>query len=111
MISFKLLKYIVSYCLNTVATTVTLGVSQSVRGSLFQREFETFFSSSLSFCLVCRFMRHLLDLLFFLLLDDHRGSFVSGLTSKSLGQVFRFGPQNRQLWFGDLGLKITTMIS
>jgi hypothetical protein len=22
-----------------------------------------------------------------------------------------FGPQNRQLWFGDLGLKITTMVS
>jgi hypothetical protein len=22
-----------------------------------------------------------------------------------------FGPQNRQLWFGDLGLKITAMIS
>jgi hypothetical protein len=25
--------------------------------------------------------------------------------------VFRFGPQNRQLWFGDLGLKITTTVS
>jgi hypothetical protein len=25
--------------------------------------------------------------------------------------VSRFGPQNRQLWFGDLGLKITTTIS
>jgi hypothetical protein len=26
-------------------------------------------------------------------------------------EVFRFGPQNRQLWFGDLGLKITVMVS
>jgi hypothetical protein len=25
--------------------------------------------------------------------------------------VFRFGPQNRQLWFGDLGLKITVTVS
>jgi hypothetical protein len=27
------------------------------------------------------------------------------------GSVFRFGPQNRQLQFGDLGLKISAMIS
>jgi hypothetical protein len=26
-------------------------------------------------------------------------------------RVSRFGPQNRQLWFGDLGLKITATIS
>jgi hypothetical protein len=26
-------------------------------------------------------------------------------------RVSRFGPQNRQLWFGDLGLKITTTVS
>jgi hypothetical protein len=26
-------------------------------------------------------------------------------------RVSRFGPQNRQLWFGDLGLKITAMVS
>jgi hypothetical protein len=26
-------------------------------------------------------------------------------------RVFWFGPQNRQLWFGDLGLKITTTVS
>jgi hypothetical protein len=25
--------------------------------------------------------------------------------------VFLFGPQNRQLWFGDLGLKITVTVS
>jgi hypothetical protein len=27
------------------------------------------------------------------------------------GGVFQFGPQNRQLWFGDLGLKITVTVS
>jgi hypothetical protein len=27
------------------------------------------------------------------------------------GGFFWFGPQNRYLWFGDLGLKITVMIS
>jgi hypothetical protein len=35
-----------------------------------------------------------------------------GLASKSRWwRVSRFGPQNRQLWFGDLGLKITAMVS
>jgi hypothetical protein len=34
-----------------------------------------------------------------------------GLASKPLARVSRFGPQNWQLWFGDLGLKITVMIS
>jgi hypothetical protein len=35
----------------------------------------------------------------------------SDLTSKSMAQVFRFGSQNRQLRFGDLGLKITASVS
>jgi hypothetical protein len=30
---------------------------------------------------------------------------------KSLARVFRFGPQNRQLWFGDLAHKITAVVS
>jgi hypothetical protein len=34
----------------------------------------------------------------------------SGLASKSMARVFQFGPQNRQLWFGGLGLKITTTV-
>jgi hypothetical protein len=35
-----------------------------------------------------------------------------GLASKlRWWRVFRFGPQNRYLWFGDLGLKITVMVS
>jgi hypothetical protein len=35
----------------------------------------------------------------------------SGLASKPVAQVSEFGYQNRQLWFGDLGLKITAMVS
>jgi hypothetical protein len=35
----------------------------------------------------------------------------SGLTSKPVAQVSRFRPQNQQLWFSDLGLKITTTVS
>jgi hypothetical protein len=34
-----------------------------------------------------------------------------GLTSKSVGRVSRYGPQNQQLPFGDLGLKITATVS
>jgi hypothetical protein len=26
-------------------------------------------------------------------------------------RISRFGPQNRQLWFGDVGLKVTAMVS
>jgi hypothetical protein len=33
-----------------------------------------------------------------------------GLASKPLARVSRFGRQNWQLWFGDLGLKITVMV-
>jgi hypothetical protein len=40
-----------------------------------------------------------------------RLTFVSGSASKPLGRIFRFGPQNQQLKFGDLSLKITTTIS
>jgi hypothetical protein len=35
----------------------------------------------------------------------------SGLASKPVVTVFQFGPQNRQLRFGDLGLKITATVS
>jgi hypothetical protein len=34
-----------------------------------------------------------------------------GLASKSVALVFRFGPQNWQLRFGDLSIKITTTVS
>jgi hypothetical protein len=37
--------------------------------------------------------------------------FVDGLASKPLGRVSQFGPQNRQLWFGDLCFKITMTVS
>jgi hypothetical protein len=35
----------------------------------------------------------------------------SGLASKPMAWVSRFGPQNRPLQFGDLGLKITATVS
>jgi hypothetical protein len=35
----------------------------------------------------------------------------SGLVSKPVVTVFQFGPQNRQLRFGDLGFKITATVS
>jgi hypothetical protein len=34
-----------------------------------------------------------------------------GLASKSVARVFRFWPQNWQLWFGDLGIKIIATVS
>jgi hypothetical protein len=34
-----------------------------------------------------------------------------GLASKLVAQVSRFGPQNQQIRFGDLGLKITMTVS
>jgi hypothetical protein len=33
------------------------------------------------------------------------------LASKLVARISQFGPQNRQLWFGDFGLKITAMVS
>jgi hypothetical protein len=35
----------------------------------------------------------------------------SDLASKPVAQVFQFEPQNRQLLFDDLGIKITVTIS
>jgi hypothetical protein len=47
----------------------------------------------------------------FLVWPQNQGRwFVSDLASKQLGQISRFGPQNRQLRFGDSGLKITVMV-
>jgi hypothetical protein len=48
----------------------------------------------------------------FLVWPQNQGRrFISGLASKSLGRVFRFGPQNLQLRFSDLGIKITATVS
>jgi hypothetical protein len=48
----------------------------------------------------------------FLVESQNQGrQFVSGLALKPLGRVFWFGPQNRQLQFGDLGLKFTATVS
>jgi hypothetical protein len=41
---------------------------------------------------------------------DEECGFLS-LASKPRSTVSQFGPQNQQLRFGDLGLKITTMVS
>jgi hypothetical protein len=35
----------------------------------------------------------------------------SGLGSKPVAQISRFEPQNRQLWFDDLDLKINVTVS
>jgi hypothetical protein len=43
--------------------------------------------------------------------QNHGLRFASGLASKQLGQVSRFGSQNRQLRFGVLGLKVITTVS
>jgi hypothetical protein len=48
----------------------------------------------------------------FLVEPQNQGQlFVSGLVSKPLERVSQFGPQNQQLRFGDLSLKITAMVS
>jgi hypothetical protein len=39
------------------------------------------------------------------------GRFFSWALKPRWWMVFRFGPQNRQPWFGDLGLKITATVS
>jgi hypothetical protein len=39
------------------------------------------------------------------------GRFLSLASKPRWWRVSRFGPQNWQLWFGDLGLKITAMVS
>jgi hypothetical protein len=39
------------------------------------------------------------------------GMIFSGLTSKPVAQVSQFVPQNWQVQFGDLGRKITVMVS
>jgi hypothetical protein len=38
------------------------------------------------------------------------GTVSPDFTSKPVARVFRFGPQNRQVRFGDLGLKITVTV-
>jgi hypothetical protein len=48
--------------------------------------------------------------MFFVWPQNQGQRFVSGLASKPLHRVSRFGSQNPQLRFGDLGLKITTTV-
>jgi hypothetical protein len=62
-------------------------------------------------CVVCTVHKKMRSASFLVWPQNHGIPFVSGLTSKSLGRVSQFGPQNRQLWFDDLGLKITATVS
>jgi hypothetical protein len=48
---------------------------------------------------------------FFGLTSKPVATVFSSLTSNPVARVSRFGPQNRQLRFGDLGLKITATVS
>jgi hypothetical protein len=48
---------------------------------------------------------------FFGLISKPRSTVSPGLASKPVALDFRFGPQNRHLWFGDWGIKITTTVS
>jgi hypothetical protein len=62
-------------------------------------------------CVVC-IMHNEMRSAGFLVWPQNQGQrFVSGLTSKPLGRVYMFGPQNQQLRFGDLCLKITMTVS
>jgi hypothetical protein len=62
-------------------------------------------------CVVCTVQEVTRSTGFLVELQNLGRWFVSGLASKPLSRVSRFGPQNRQLWFGDLGLKITETVS
>jgi hypothetical protein len=62
-------------------------------------------------CVVCTVHKKIRSASFLVWPQNQGIPFVSGLTSKSLGRVSQFGPQNRQLRFDDLGLKITATVS
>jgi hypothetical protein len=50
-------------------------------------------------------------MIFFGLASKPVTTVFSGLASEPVARVSQFGPQNWQLWFGDLGLKITMTVS
>jgi hypothetical protein len=65
----------------------------------------------MTLCVVCTVHKETMSVGFVVWPQNHGRRFVSGLASKSLGRVSRFGLPNLQVWFGDLGLKITTTVS
>jgi hypothetical protein len=62
-------------------------------------------------CAICTVHRETRSAEFLVWPQNQGRWFVSGLASKSLGQVSWFRTQNRQLQFGDLDLKITATTS
>jgi hypothetical protein len=61
-------------------------------------------------CVVCMVHKNARSAGFLVEPQNQGRRFVSGLASKPLGRVSRFGFQNRQLQFGDLGFKITMIV-
>jgi hypothetical protein len=61
-------------------------------------------------CVVCTVHKDVRSAGFLVEPQNQGRRFVSGLASKPLGRISRFGFQNQQLQFGDLGLKITTIV-
>jgi hypothetical protein len=62
-------------------------------------------------CVICTVHKKTMSAGFLIWLQHQGQRFVSGLASKPPGRVFWFGPQNRQLRFGDLDIKTTTTVS
>jgi hypothetical protein len=71
-------------------------------------------------CAVCTVHKETRSVSFLVEPQNQGRWFINGLTSKPIGpdlvsepvaRLSRFGPQNRQLRFGDLCLKITATIS
>jgi hypothetical protein len=62
-------------------------------------------------CAICTVHKEKRGACFLVVPQNQCRHFVSGLASKPLGWDSWFGPQNRQLRFGDLVLKITMTIS
>jgi hypothetical protein len=61
-------------------------------------------------CVVCTIHKEMRSASFLVEPQNQDRRFISGLTSKPLGRISRFGHQNRYLRFGDLGLKITATV-
>jgi hypothetical protein len=62
-------------------------------------------------CVVCTMHKVMMSMSFLVEPQNQGRRFVSDLASKPLGRVSRFSFQKRQLWFGDLCLKITVTVS
>jgi hypothetical protein len=61
-------------------------------------------------CVVCTVHMEMRSVGFFDEPQNQGRRFLSGLASKPLGRFLPVRPQNRQLRFGDLGIKITVTV-